>query len=207
MLKKETYVYVAITGANLVKIGRSTNVPQRSRNYKTIDPDHEVVFEMPMGELNLDKKIHELTKTFGFGYKKSREVVSMAPEMVIQILKGEPPTGIRTRAEVLLSVLQAEVSPGLTVEAACDACWMALPVAQQPGFAIQKAHASALSRAGLRYSCEDYINPGFVSVFSKELFFAALPQLKDTYPTMWICGGVRVGSNGQPALAVPLKLL
>jgi hypothetical protein len=130
----------------------------------------------------------------------------MTSESLLQVVTGKAPAGFRTQREILLSVLQAELAPGLSVEDSCSSGnfingeFTALnSMVKAKNFALQL-------RAGLRYHQENLTLPGFVYVANRDLFISKFPEFQDAYETMAACGGVRILSNGEPVKSVASTL-
>lgn len=101
--------------------------------------------------------------------------------------------------DFLLSLLQAELKPGLTVEAACHARLIMMKFEDQPSPRTFVADKLLLAARGIEYHEPDPTTLGWVSLAEPEVFMKSFPKLAHIAPYVVACGGVMLGSNGEGA--------
>ena len=122
----------------------------------------------------------------------------MSLSLVTDIMKGAAPRGGQSGRTLLNEFLNAELSPGISVEKACYPSVVLFESAIQPDpHELAIAHRMLMD-AGIVYLEDDPFEPGHV-VLDKPLKFAAkFPHLKHIIPFVLHSKGVWVLSGGAP---------
>ena len=101
--------------------------------------------------------------------------------------------------DFLLSLLRAELKPGLTVEAACHARLMMMKYEDQPSIQTFWNDRELLEARGIEYRAPDPSAFGWVNLAKPEVFIQSFPKLAHIAPYVIACGGVMLGINGEGA--------
>lgn len=197
LTKHPQVVYAGLTGAGRIKLGTTTCLEARERAFRCVDPDYCTLYTAPASDMS-EQELLQLIRSFGFQYKRSREVFQVELSIVSDILAKRPPAGGRTARDILNALLTAELEPGFTVEQACYPTVEVIEWPAPPTSAQMAIGRRMLETAGLRYVEESFHLPGFVIIQDPTRFLVKFPELRHVVPFALYSKGVWVLSGGEP---------
>jgi hypothetical protein len=190
-------LYAGLTGAGLVKLGVTTCLAAREKAFQCVDPQYRTLYTVPESDMTEQELLRKI-RSMGFRVGRSREVFDVSLSLVSDIMKEEAPRGGKSGRSLLSEFLEAELSPGLSVEKACYPSVLLFEMRCQPSPYELAMGRRQLYGAGLLYIEEDAFEPGYV-ILDKPLKFAEkFPHLKHVIPFVLHSKGVWVLSGASP---------